>query len=256
MNFFFGINEKNIKSKISIPKFQCTGLQDNKIKLFSATIKNSRWEVIKEFSEESNNFFTINSDKIDNEKIFFLAHENEVKNYLIENEGKILKDINKFTNTAPSYRCNLRIFADNLGYSSYQSDYPFKMINKNGNILSSLYLLTNKKADKNYILLRNIFHEPIIENFILYIVDINQKKVLLQKKVRSNYSNLIEIDEEFISESSYIFTNKYLGIPVYISILNGNISFEHTHPPHTYILSNEKYKLVSKIKREINEIIG
>ena len=82
-------------------------------------------------------------------KRFFLAHENEVKNYLIENEGKILKDINKFTNTAPSYRCNLRIFVYNLGYSSYQSDYPFKMINKNGNILSSLYL-TNKSRQKLY----------------------------------------------------------------------------------------------------------
>ena len=41
-----------------------------------------------------------------------------------------------------------------------------------------------------------------------------------------------------------------------MSTNQGHISFEHTHPPHEYILSNNKYKKVSEIKNEINEIIN
>jgi len=255
MNFFFGISEDYIKSQISIPKFQSCGLYDKKIKLYSAEIKNSFWDFKLESSNETNHFFNIEPNKINSHKIFFVANPNEVERYLDKNKGQTLEDINKFTNTAPSFRCNLRIFNEKLGYSSYQSDYPFKMTTKNGSIFSSLYLLTNKNADKNYLFFRNIFYKPSNELFELYIVDINQKKILDKKKIKSNYSNLIEIKKEFINENSYIFTKKYLGIPIYISILDGNFSFEHTHPPHTYILSNRKYEIVGKIKKEINEIV-
>lgn len=256
MNFFFGIKEKDIYSKISIPKFQNTGIFNKEIELFSAKIKNCKWEIELEKCEETDYFFNISQNLINNEKIFFIASKKEVDSYFSKNQGMYLEDISKFTNTAPSFRCNLKVFNKNFGYSSYQSDYPFKMINKNGNITSSLYLLTNKNADKNYLFFRNIFYKPIHDKFELYIVDINQKKVLFKKEIISNYSNLIEIQKEYINENSYIFTKKYLGIPIYISLLDGHISFEHTHPPHTYILSKKKYELVGKIKANINEIIG
>ena len=67
---------------------------------------------------------------------------------------------------------------------------------------------------------------------------------------------MVEIKKEFINKNSYIFTKNYIGIPIYLSILDGNFSFEHTHPPHTYVLSKKKYELVGKIKKEINEIIN
>ena len=63
-----------------------------------------------------------------NQKIFFVAQENEVNQYLNTNSGKTLEDINIFTNTATSYRCNLRVYKNNEGYSSYQSDYPFQYV--------------------------------------------------------------------------------------------------------------------------------
>jgi hypothetical protein len=43
---------------------------------------------------------------------------------------------------------------------------------------------------------------------------------------------------------------------MYISVHDKHISFEHTHPPHEYILSQNKYKIIKDIKNEINEIIG
>ena len=255
MNFFFGLNEDEIKSKISIPKFKSSGEYNSKVKLFSAEIQNFNWKIKYEESEETSNFFNIYEDNINNKKIFFIAKANEVQKYLENTNGNILEDINNFTNSAPSFRCNLKVFKKGCGYSSYQSDYPYKMINKNGSIFSSIFLLTNRVADKNYICLRNIFYKPIEEYFDFYIVNLTKKKVLFNKKIKSNYSNLIEIKKEFINEDSYIFTKKYIGIPIYLSILNGHLSFEHTHPPHTYILSKEKYELVGNIKKKINEII-
>ena len=51
-------------------------------------------------------------------------------------------------------------------------------------------------------------------------------------------------------------TDKFLGIPIYMSIKNKHISFEHTHPPHEYILSKNKFEKISQLKNEVNEIIN
>ena len=37
---------------------------------------------------------------------------------------------------------------------------------------------------------------------------------------------------------------------------NNHISFEHTHPPHQYILSNDKYILVKNLKQKFHDIIS
>ena len=42
-----------------------------------------------------------------------------------------LTKFNNFTSTSPAFRCNLEISSDKGGFSSYQSEYPFNMINKN-----------------------------------------------------------------------------------------------------------------------------
>ena len=68
------------------------------------------------------------------------------------------------------------------------------------------FLLTNKNADNNYILFRNIFYKPIIENFDFYIVDTHQKKILHKQKIKSNFSNLVEIKKEFINKKTTIRT--------------------------------------------------
>jgi len=51
-------------------------------------------------------------------------------------------------------------------------------------------------------------------------------------------------------------TNEYLGIPIYLSCRDKHLSFEHTHPPQEYILSNDKFKRVSEFKKEFCEIIS
>ena len=61
-----------------------------------------------------------------------------------------LLNLNNFTDTDPAFRANLKIYNFKGGFSSYQSDYPYEMIVKKGNILSGLRFLTNKDS-KNII---------------------------------------------------------------------------------------------------------
>ena len=67
--------------------------------------------------------------------------------------------------------------------------------------------------------------------------------------------NILNIDKNFINNENYIFSKNYLGIPVFCSEYDGNISVEHTHPPHEYILSDDKFKIISEIKNKIHEKI-
>ena len=66
---------------------------------------------------------------------------------------------------------------------------------------------------------------------------------------------LFRIDKSFIDPEVYLYTKKYLGIPIFVNIRDKHISFEHTHPPHEYILNEDKFELVNKVKRKFDEII-
>ena len=162
-----------------------------------------------------------------------------------------LLNLNSFTDTLPSaFRCNFKIYLNEGGFSSYQSEYPFEMTLKNGNIFSSVSTLLNNEAEENYILFRNIFHKPRIESFNIYFINIKTKKILKIEEAYSNTSNLIFVDKDLINEDVYIFSDSFLGIPIFISKNRNHLSMEHTHPPHHYIISNDKYQTVSKLKKK------
>ena len=254
MNFFFGIKNKEISTKLTIPRFRNREPKKIKCSLFSAEIINNEW-VIKNVTKGNNeNFFFLDNNLINNDLIFFLAENKEVeKNNLILK--KKLVDLNSFTNTSPSYRANLRIYNQFGGFSSYQSEYPYSMTTKNGSILSPVSILTNINSDYNKVFIKNIFHLPIIEKFKIYFIDIKNKKILKEEEIISNYTNEINIEKNFINENVYIFSKKYIGIPIYVSSKNNHLSIEHTHPPHDYILGKDKFTTINKLKFEINEII-
>ena len=75
------------------------------------------------------------------------------------------------------------------------------------------------------------------------------KKILHQGKIWSNYSNKINVNEEFIKDSVYFYSENLIGIPVYISINNGHISMEHTHPPASFVIHGDRFKVQGEIKR-------
>ncbi len=254
MNFFYGINNNLFKSEIQIPLFQNRNLKKSNLKLFKSYPKNNKW-ILQEISNKKkiNDYFYILKDEdiLDNE-IFFLAD----KTILNEFDDKKLKNFNNFTDTSPAFRANFKIYLNQGGFSSYQSEYPYSMITKKGTILSSISSIANSDADKNYVLIKNIFEEPIEENFKAYLVNYKTKRIEEQFEIKTNYTNCIEISNKLIKSEIFLVTDRYLGVPMYVSIKNNFLSFEHTHPPHEYILSENKFIKVTNLKKEINEIIS
>ena len=253
MNFFYGVNNNLLKSEIQIPIFQNRNLRKSNYKLFKTYPENKKW-ILKEITSKKINdyFYILQNDDISNNEIFFLAEENIVS---IFDENK-LKKFNNFTDTSPAYRANFKIYLDQGGFSSYQSDYPYSMVTKKGSILSSISSIANAEADKNFVLIKNIFEDPIEENFSAYLVNYKNKCIEDQFEIKTNYTNCIEINNKLIKPEIFLVTDKYVGVPMYVSTKNNFLSFEHTHPPHEYILSDNKFVKISNLKKEINEIIS
>tara|TARA_Y100000816_G_C25998790_1_gene521789 strand:- start:96 stop:857 length:762 start_codon:yes stop_codon:yes gene_type:complete len=253
MNIFFGIESKDFITSLNIPRFRNDISNSSDYSLFRLNIINSNWNIEKLEIRNNSEFYFVNDNILNNEDIFILSNEKEIEKIKNLNE---INDLNSFTNTSPAYRANLKISITNGGFSSYQSEYPYKMIKKNGSILSPLSTLLNINAEKNYLIFRNIYYKPILENFDIFLVNIRTKRVLETFIAKTNMTNLIEIDKKLINSENYIFSKKYLGVPIFISIKNKHLSMEHTHPPHEYIMSKDKFLRVSILKKQIDEIIS
>ena len=254
MNFFFGINNDLFKSELQIPLFQNSNLEKSNLKLFRSYPKNNKW-ILQEISNKKiikDYFYILKNEDILSNEIFFLADEAVLKEF----DYKKLKNFNNFTDTHPAFRANFKIYLNQGGFSSYQSEYPYSMITKKGTILSSISSIANSDADKNYVLIKNIFEEPIEENFKAYLVNYKTKSIEEQFEVKTNYTNCIEINNKLIKPEIFLTTDKYLGVPMYVSVKNNFLSFEHTHPPHEYILGENKFIKVTNLKKEISEIIN
>ena len=253
MNFFFGINILDFKSELQIPIFKNNGKKNTEIDLFQAEIENNSWKIEK-VNEIKNDkfFFKINSNIADSHKIFFLANDDNFKLF----DKKKLINFNNYTDTIPAFRANLKLLIKNGGFSSYQSEYPFSMVNKKGSILTQVNTLANIDAEKNFIFLKNIYEFPINKTFYAYFVNIKHKSIEEKVELKTNYTNLIELKNTLIRPEIFFYTDHYLGIPMFVSVKNKHISFEHTHPPHSYFLSDNKFKKVTELKKEINEIVN
>jgi len=256
MNFFFGIKSSIIVSKLTIPRFQNSNPTKKEYILFQLEIINQSWKISNLNTIDLNSdFYKIGSSLIGNGNIFCLATKAEILELEKNNYSKLV-NFNNFTDTIPNYRANLQVSIEGGGFSSYQSDYPFSMVTKKGSILSALSSLCNKNADQNIIFFKNIYELPIQEEFCVFFVNIKTRKVLKKEVVSTNFLNEIIVEKEFIKPEVFLFTDKYIGIPIFCSIKNKHISFEHTHPPHTYIMSEDKFRLVNELKKEFSEIIN
>ena len=253
MVFFFGVNNHVFSSELNIPRFQNRKNSNLTYNLYEAYIKDDEWK-FRCLNEcvLNNDFYRIKEDKINDNNFFFLAKTEDLKKF----DKKKIINFNDYTDTEPEFRANFKIYIKDGGFSSFQSEYPFDMVQKRGTLLSSLSSITNKNADNNYILIRNIFEDPIHEKFKAYFVDIKLKKILETFEIETNKSNLIKIQNSVIKPEVFVATDNYLGIPMYISEKNKHLSFEHTHPPHEYILGENKFKKILELKKEINEIIN
>jgi hypothetical protein len=256
MNFFFSLKTKLFKSRICIAKFNNFGKICKKIKLYSVKVDNKDeeyfWNLRAAEAHEDEFFFTVENKSIQDNQFYFLAKEDEILNF---NKILLKKGISKFTDTVPDYRCNSRLYLSNGPFSSYQADYPDRMIGAKGSIVSSIGSLLSDENQINKIIFVNIFEKPIISKFEFYIIDYEKEKILHKGNIFTNSINEIDVNPSWIKPSNFLFTKNYIGIPVYVSSNGNNISCEHTHPMTEYVFGNQKFIAVKIFKEKINEII-
>lgn len=255
MNFFFGLKNDFFLNEITIPKFQNNNTKNLSYTPYECYVEKNEWKFNKAIYIERDNFYTIENDNINEKKIFFLSNEKEVKeNFDLK---KKLINLNYFTDTKPiEYRSNLKVYLKEYGFSSYQSEYPYEMTKKTGSIITPISSLLNKIADKNFILFRNIYFKPIKHEFNAYLLDL-QKKIIVSKFIfQTNQCNQIEIQNSQINENIFFITENFIGIPIFVSLKDGHISLEHTHPPHLYILGQDKFKKVKEFKENVKKIFN
>ena len=255
MNYFFFSNKDNIFCRLEIPKFQNRGKLDSNLLLFCASIEDNMWIINAIDCEEDANFFYVEANKDNLNSIYFLATLLEVgaKNIAVER----LISYNNFSSTTPDYRANLCVSNLAGGFSSYQSDYPFNMTLRRGSIMSSISTLGNRDAKVNTVFIRNIFCEPINEEYSAYLVCKKDKVVKKSYVLRCNETSNINLRAEDFNPNHYIVTNGFLGVPIYLSeSKEGHLSFEHTHPPHSNTDGPNRFANVARLKNELLEIIG
>ena len=257
MNYFFGCKNESYSSSITIPRFNNLGFKDLNYILFSAKIRNEKWSIEEVNCKMNEDFYFVEDYLIDNDVSFFLATKKQITKWELKSKNELV-NYNDYTDCNPDYRANLQINSlKNNGYSSYQSEYPSRMTTLKGSLISPISLLLNKKANKNSILVRNIYKLPVIMEKDLFIIDIKKRIIIKHFRIFTNKTNYISLDKNNIDVNYYIVAKNFLGIPIFCSEdKNNNLSVEHTHPPHENIQGKNKFKLIGKMKDEILDIIS
>lgn len=253
MNFFFSTCTKNISSKLTIPKFQNSGNKSDGLQLYKAKILGNRWHVYSpKDCIETDYFYYV--DNLDNYSIFFFGNDEGTRKI---NEKNELCNIENFTDTSPDFRSNLLIKNKAGGFSSYQSEYPFRMVEAHGSLYSDCGLLTTPVGSTVGVFVRNIHALPSNEEKDIFLYSNAMKSVLMKYQVKLNQTTFIDLSEwkEELSHC-YLYADDFLGIPIYmVEYSDGSLSFEHTHPPHESLLGGDRYERVGALKRKAHEAI-
>jgi hypothetical protein len=253
MNFFFSTCTKNISSKLTIPKFQNSGNKNDGLQLYQAEIEGNCWNVYSpKGCVETDYFYYL--ENVDNYSIFFFGNDDGIKEI---KEQNALRNIENFTDTSPDFRSNLLIKNKAGGFSSYQSEYPFRMVKAHGSLYSDCGLLTAPFGSTVGVFVRNIHCLPINEVKDIFLYSNATKSVLKKYQVKLNQTTFIDLSEwkEELSHC-YLYADDFLGIPIYmVEYSDGSLSFEHTHPPHESLLGGDRFERVGALKRKAHEEI-
>lgn len=256
MNFFFFAVNQKYNSRLAIPKFQNSGKTDNELGLYQGDIVSNRWNISKADNIiEDERFWYLHDTTSANNAIFFLSNEREASKLEEKNQLRIIE---KFTDTNPSYRANLMIENSLGALSSYQTEYPFRMVEKLGSFYTDCGLLTSDLASSVGIFIRNIHFNPILEERDLWLFSLPKNEVLQSYKLKLNNMTYIDLTE-YKNELSgcFLFAKDFSGVPSWaVEYDDGSLSFEHTHPPHESILGDNKFELVRKLRENAFEKIS
>jgi len=254
MNFFFGLNLDNCHSLLTIPKFTNEGNLIKQNSLFKLMIKKDYWLIKKQYCDEDENFFYLDISVEDIENFFFLCKED----FCGSKGEKKINELSSFNNikTNFTFRANLRIYNKNKEYTSYQSDYPLDMVKRTGDILTTVSSLLNQDQD-NLLVFKQIYFLPVKKPFSVYLVNLQTEKVVVKRTFYTNSTNILNLNHIKDLKNCCFFSDGFLGLPIFVSYgQKKGLSMEHSHPPHLYILSDNKYKVVSALKEKVKKIVS
>jgi len=142
--------------------------------------------------------------------------------------------------------------------TSYQGEYPFEL-SKYGKTFFASDILRNDfiKESKTYVILMNIDRSSKLRNdHQLDILSFKTGKIIQKYFVKTNSLNAYllpkkkstnKLDHFFLRCKTTSF------IPIFINVnLDSNhfeISAEHTHPPHELFLGEDRFKVVTLLKK-------
>ena len=141
-------------------------------------------------------------------------------------------------------------FSLNESETSYQGEIePFP---KSASLLTFHPFIQYKNIN-NYLLFINIEKSPYYREEEIEVFEANSKKLIDKVMVKNNSANLIELDK-------YIFSSNHLpvficrsmaGIPFGLGIQKNKkmLSMEHTHPPASFVIHGDRFKVQGEIKR-------
>lgn len=254
MTFFFALDLDDFKCSLTIPKFTNEGNFLKNISLFSSKIDKNCWLIKKQECAEDQNFFYLKVPSKEVDNIFFLSNQNQ----FIDNDQIRVKELRSFykINSTLSFRANLNICNQNKENTSYQSEYPSEMINKTGSILTPVSSLINE-GQNNFIAFKQIYYLPVKKSFLVYLIDVLSNKIVLKETFYTNSTNIINLTNIKNLKNCCFYSDGFLGIPIFISYGNNKgISMEHSHPPQVYLLSQDRFHVISNLKNRIKEIVS
>ena len=253
MSYFFRLENSKNTSSLQIPLFTNRGKILKNLALLCAWPYQNLWHysIIEKQGDEL--FFVIDKPVHSNDEIYFFFDKNKLpsKKFSLE----ILLQPDKITKTSPEFRANLSIQDSRKNKSSYQSEYPYGMTQRRGRVHSPIDMLATVDTD-SLIFFRNIHHEPNQSEVKAGLIKPKDFSLVRQFKVKSNCTNVIELNSEEISQGYYFVVDGLLGIPIYCNRSPSGISLEHTHPPHSTLFGPNAQKKLSKFRKELFNVFG
>lgn len=153
-------------------------------------------------------------------------------------------------NRTPEWRATVG-FSLNQCQTSYQGEinpFPPKAS------LLTFHPFIQYKQVNNYFLFFNVEKSPFFREVEIEIYEANSRKFIDKVVVKNNSTNLIPLDfYNFLPNQLPVFVCRSMaGIPFGLGISKNKemLSLEHTHPPASFSVHGERFKVQSGIKNQ------
>ena len=162
----------------------------------------------------------------------------------------VLPDHEFSYNKIPEWRATVG-FSINQAQTSYQGEInPFP---PKASLLTFHPFIQYQKVN-NFLLFFNVEKSPIFREEEIEIFEANTKSFIDKIKIRNNSANLIPLDSyDFSAYQLPVFVCRSMaGIPLGLGVSEDEkmLSLEHTHPPASFAVHGERFKVQAEIKRQ------